>query len=483
MLALRVGLNIFDLPGAGSDENLENFNRASLGLEQLEEYEKIDYLQLLRFSQDSSAVSKPKGFFDTSFQDSFPPDIILYIVAHNKGFEENDKLYLTSLLKKYKEKVIFALNLFPDTADSKYADDCQKLILNHCRLVCGNSFVPYIQEISCKSSAGLSNLFLRMKYLLGEENKRIFRYILDYPKDTVEQKFLSFVKGEFIKLCSYAPSQKPERLNPTGGEGYLFSTELKYLTISASNYLSAFSNINENIFLQSYLEVIDKKINLLSQKFTEAHFEDVYKSRSVPIYEKVPVYKEIYVDEVDYDSPIYEERTVYEEPDNIFEGAANWLNTSKWENKKTMKVKVGYESKSVKKKILKKYKKKISDYEYEDYKADVIKKGETFKHFGYAGIAIVLSAIYIRLVPVEGQDIVDVNILSDMFDQYYGKALESCRKLSIRENSSVSEIHDTLHNSIDYIFGDEVDASIKAMTASIFDHTYQPADRQSKGEA
>lgn len=468
LFSFRLGLNIFDLPGAASDDVLENFNRSSLGIEQLPESEQVDYLSFIEASQDCHTVSKPKRIDSNSFKQQFKPDIILYMVAHNQGFYESDQVYLSDLLKKYKSQVIFALNIFPDVSNSKSSDDCKQLILNCCQQACGDSFSPYIQEINCLTGKGLSSLFLKMKFISNQESQKIFSHILDISREDAQKVFVSFVKHELVKLLAYAPSQKPTRLNPSK-EGYLFSNELKYLAITALDYIGLFSTVlKTDRSLQNFLEILDEKINLLAHTFTNEHFEDLYDSRRIPIYEKVPVYKDVYVTETDYDSPIYEEKVVYEDPDDALEGIGNLWNTSKWERKRVIKTIAGYGTKSVKKTIIKKYKKEECGCDYEYVKTGVKKVGESFKNFGSSGIALVLASIYVRLIAIERENVDEFKLLSDIFDQAFDVVLETFKKIGFGDDLSVNEIKKFIDDNIDYFFDDDINRELSFLSSSEF---------------
>ncbi|MDZ8082491.1 MAG: GTPase [Nostoc sp. DcaGUA01] len=121
--ALTSNLRYFDLPGAGSDEDFENINRAALLIEQLQDPDitLINKFKLLDFSQYLNEGVKEETITVEQWQSDanqkyVSPDIILYVVAPHMLFIRGDKLYLRALLKSLKErsssnKVIFALNI------------------------------------------------------------------------------------------------------------------------------------------------------------------------------------------------------------------------------------------------------------------------------------------------------------------------------------------------------------------------------------
>lgn len=122
--ALTSNLRYFDLPGAGSDEDFENINRAALLIEQLkdpdEDIKVISEFKILDFSQYLNEGVKEETITVKQWQSDenqkyVSPDIILYVVAPHTQFVRDDGRYLKALLKSLKKrssnKVIFALNI------------------------------------------------------------------------------------------------------------------------------------------------------------------------------------------------------------------------------------------------------------------------------------------------------------------------------------------------------------------------------------
>ena len=122
---LTSNLRYFDLPGAGSNENYENINRAALLIEQLEDDDE-DIIPVTEFSIFDFSNHSNKGAVEREItveewesnknQKDFSPDIILYVIAPHMQFLRPDRSYLRALLKSLKEhrsnnKVIFALNI------------------------------------------------------------------------------------------------------------------------------------------------------------------------------------------------------------------------------------------------------------------------------------------------------------------------------------------------------------------------------------
>ncbi len=124
--SMASNLRYFDLPGAGSDENFENINRAALLLSQIEEkYGNMTPINefIVRDFSKYPATKKPEDekvtvlqWQSSNNQELVAADIILYVVAPHNQFIRADRDYLGDLLTSQKErfntnKVIFALNI------------------------------------------------------------------------------------------------------------------------------------------------------------------------------------------------------------------------------------------------------------------------------------------------------------------------------------------------------------------------------------
>lgn len=122
-------LRYYDLPGAGSNENYENINRAALLIKQLppdededERIPPINEFALRDFSKYHITKKYEEEIIEVATWQSeenqkwVESDIILYIIAPHEGFSRDDRKYLRGLMKSLKKrgktnKVIFALNI------------------------------------------------------------------------------------------------------------------------------------------------------------------------------------------------------------------------------------------------------------------------------------------------------------------------------------------------------------------------------------
>jgi hypothetical protein len=124
-------LRYFDLPGAGSNQEFENVNRAILCMDPLQPRRKqqrkgmnpeisefrihdyTNYAKTNKFTEKTVLVSEWQS---TESQLKYGADIILYVIAPHEGIGRDDEDYLEDLLLAQKEKrnasnIIFALNL------------------------------------------------------------------------------------------------------------------------------------------------------------------------------------------------------------------------------------------------------------------------------------------------------------------------------------------------------------------------------------
>ncbi|PSF34927.1 hypothetical protein C7H19_18135 [Aphanothece hegewaldii CCALA 016] len=122
---LASNLRYLDLPGAGSNEEFENINRAALFIEQItdedEETDPVKQFKIMNFSEYETRgvqeeVITVEAWQSQDNQKFCAADIILYVVAPHMMFIHNDKRYLRALLKSQtqrnqNEKIIFALNI------------------------------------------------------------------------------------------------------------------------------------------------------------------------------------------------------------------------------------------------------------------------------------------------------------------------------------------------------------------------------------
>jgi hypothetical protein len=173
---LASNLRYFDLPGAGSNEQFENINRASLVIEQItDEDEKISpvsQFKILDFSEyETKGVQEEIVGVDkwqsSDNQKFVGADVILYVVAPHMQFTRDDRKYLTALLKSQTQrhqsrKIIFALNIHRTPNGQlkptpQNLADARKIITEIYQKFYPNA-IPYIVEIDSLKGTGISQI-------------------------------------------------------------------------------------------------------------------------------------------------------------------------------------------------------------------------------------------------------------------------------------------------------------------------------------
>ncbi|RKZ52571.1 MAG: hypothetical protein DRR16_24220 [Candidatus Parabeggiatoa sp. nov. 3] len=249
-VALKSNLRYYDLPGIGSDENLENINRAALCIPQIDDHSMgvvpIEEITILDFSNPPHV--KPilvKDHNPTLAHWQAPanqlyvgPDIILYVVAPHGQFIREDRSYLSALLKAQQlhsqnNKVIFALNLYhhPDGTLKPTPQEIED-VQRHLTQIYQRFYntIPPIVEIDALRGTGLHQmtelmcqilpaekigniqqvLKAELKQIAYQERSRRYRQLLiqiasrlaTYPVDTSIGKGL--LREAYAAICDYS---------------------------------------------------------------------------------------------------------------------------------------------------------------------------------------------------------------------------------------------------------------------------------------
>ncbi|MEM1171837.1 MAG: caspase family protein [Cyanobacteria bacterium P01_H01_bin.35] len=182
---LASNLAYYDEPGACDDVSLENLNRASLLMPQIEDQfneppiiplSDSDELEILDFTHCKTKTDRPEKKFipltdwqSEKIQKDVEPDVIIYVLAPHGKFLQPDRKYLGELLqawKKHKKNrciVITALNIFrkengtivPTEQEITYA---RTEIAKIYRIVYKDSSIPPIVDINSKTGEGIQTL-------------------------------------------------------------------------------------------------------------------------------------------------------------------------------------------------------------------------------------------------------------------------------------------------------------------------------------
>jgi len=216
LVEFPIGLKYFDLPGVCSDDRLENYNRAALGIEQIDDFDIIDTLSLAKYTENQSALRQK--FSVSHFQETqLNPDLIFYLIAPDKQFLSIDSAYLRNLLKKHHHKIIYIFNIFADketgnvfaATEQNITDVTAKIQKVH-NSVLGSENPPIIAPINCWTGEGISELVSYSHQMLGNEKGKIFEELIQYQQQKTPDEYLYQTKRELVRLFAYAACQKPE---------------------------------------------------------------------------------------------------------------------------------------------------------------------------------------------------------------------------------------------------------------------------------
>lgn len=203
---LKSNLRYFDLPGAGSNEEYENINRAALGMAQIsdddEDIAPVNQFDILRYSEGTNKPQKQEmkveDWKSIHNQQQYSPDVILYVVAPHMQFIRDDKRYLKALLKSLKKhsdrnKVIFALNIHytkegTKKPTSQNIEDVRRIITEIYQQFYSDE-TPLIAEIESLKGTGISQVAEFICNILPE-NK------IGHMQEALRSEFKDFGKKE-----------------------------------------------------------------------------------------------------------------------------------------------------------------------------------------------------------------------------------------------------------------------------------------------
>jgi predicted GTPase len=424
VLELPIGLKSFDVPGVCSDDQLENYNRAALGIKQLADLNHVENLTIAKYNRDSSSIKC--DYRAIEFCEILKPDLIFYLIAPDKQFLRSDREYLTHLLKHY-HQVIYVFNMFADEqgkqnfATRQNIDDAMKKMTEVHKSVLGENKEPKILQINCRTGEGIDNLFMESREMLGFENEKgkIFQVLIDYQSIKTPDTYADQVKQEILRLCAYAACKKPIQ-NDTPN---LWEV-CEQLWIFLTDILEKPQPMPKPI-KKAVKELVKKVID----ECVEKHYEDEIKEVTKPIYKRVPVLSTFYDYEYDYDQPIYEVRRSYHEP-GFLKGIDNLLSHGRWETEYTYREIIGYEQRLVRRQEWNgEYRDEYDrDEKVREKTGKKILKGETYHYFKEK--AIILILVFAHLVA------------STKIFQYKNKdeVLAESSKLSVNIKDKVSKL-------------------------------------------
>lgn len=385
-LELKIGLKSFDLPGVCSDDRLENYNRAALGIKQLADLAPVDNLTIAKYSIYNGLL-KRHHCKAIEFCRRLKLDLIFYLLAPDKQFLSDDRKYLTNLLRHY-HQVIYVLNMFADeqgeqnffATPQNIADATKKITKIH-KSILGENKKPKILQVNCRTGEGIDELFMESHKILGSNKGKIFQVLIDYQSTKTPDAYATQIKQEILKLCAYAACQKVTQNN----DSQSLSEACKQLWEFLTDILDEPQQMPKPVE-----KAVKKLVNQINNECIEKHYEDEFKKVSKPIYKLVPDIQTVSDEVDDYSRPIYKTRTSYCEP-GFFEGISNLFRYDRWKTEYTYTEIVGYKKKTVTKQEYNGVKNEYSGTEEVIEKTGKkILKGETYHYFKEKAIILIL---------------------------------------------------------------------------------------------
>lgn len=222
---LASNLCYFDLPGAGSDENFENINRAVLLMHQIEnkyddllikEFQIIDYSNVVEAKRELIQV---KEWQSESKQKEVQPDIILYVIAPHMQFIRSDRDYLAELFESQSKlktnKVIFALNIFRNkkTGEVKHTpqniEDVKSTIIKYFKKIYQTEENPPIFDFNAEIGSGINEITNYICQILPKEKLGNIQQVLrgDLKEFAQQERTIRYEKT-LIRIASRIASYK-----------------------------------------------------------------------------------------------------------------------------------------------------------------------------------------------------------------------------------------------------------------------------------
>lgn len=291
-------LVLVDLPGIASEDKLENYNRGSLGINQVEDFPQVEQVTLANYSKDFP-VQKETYNLSQSNQPilSNSDDLVLYIVAPHTLFLRDESRYHRDLLSRH-QRVIYILNMFVDkdsqtcySTPENISDAINRITENH-QAVLGEHNQPTIVKMNCFSVEGLDKLLAKCVEKLGETKGLFLKEAISYQIAKTPKVYLGKIKGEILKSLAYIACQKPD-----SGKNVLVE--------AAQNLWHLLLGLETQYQPSFPQELIQSQSAIVISQCTIRHYEDVVKEITEPIYKPEPVYRTEYYEVVDPNSPIY----------------------------------------------------------------------------------------------------------------------------------------------------------------------------------
>lgn len=397
LIKFAIGLNYFDLPGVCSNDRLENYNRAALGLQQVEDFPIVDSLTLVQYLENQS--SEKESFSVNDFSQQFKPDIIFYLIAADKQFLRHDCIYLQDLLKQHSQ-IIYVLNTFSNkraiesqSATSENITDVVSKINKVHISAFGETCQPEIVKINCWTGEGIAELMTSAKQMLEADKQKVFDELINYQNEKAPVEFSNQVKREILRFAAHVACQKP------------IDTDDKCL-YDACNNLWEFitTSLGKSKEISSCIQdLINAQIRAVNNKCVINHYEKIKQNKSKQFYKSVPIYKTISEQVTDYNNPIKEKRKVWVETSNVLKGMTNLVTHGTYGKRKKVYEVVGYHTKTVTRQVIDRYKEEYSHTEYWEEETGEVKLVSTsYYYFGYSAVSLLLTLAHLIVSDIIG---------------------------------------------------------------------------------
>ncbi|MBW4604202.1 MAG: 50S ribosome-binding GTPase [Calothrix sp. FI2-JRJ7] len=444
LLKFSIGLNYFDLPGVCSDDRLENYNRAALSLQQVEDFPPVDSLTLVKYLENKS--SDKVNFSVNDFSQKLKPDIIFYLIAADKQFLRDDCIYLQDLLKHH-SKIIYVLNTFSNkqaiesqSATSQNITDIIGKINKIHISAFGETSQPEIVKTNCWTGEGITELMTSTKQILEPNNAKIFDELINYQNEKAPVEFSYQVKREILRLVAHVACQKP--INDSDNFLYDACNKLREFIATVLCKSKKISSCVQ--------DVINAQVNTVFQKCIINHYEKVKQKKSKQIYKSVPIFKTISEKVTDYNNPIKEKREVWVDTSNVLKGMKNLVKYGTYGKKKKVYEVVGYHTKSVTRQVIDRYKEEYSHTEYwEEETGEVKLVGTSYYYFGYSAVSLLLTLAHVMTFNI----IDDIEKFQNHYESLYRTISSQVKKLpSFPTEPQEEEILRILETDVDKLF-------------------------------
>lgn len=397
LLKFPIGLNYFDLPGVCSDDRLENYNRAALGLQQVENFPLVDNLTLVEYIKNQSNYSE--NFSANVFIKQIKPNIIFYLIAADKQFLRDDYIYLQDLLKCH-SNIIYVLNAFSNkqeidsqSATSENITDILSKINKVYISVFGEASQPEIVKINCWTGEGIAELMTSARQMLEVDKAKLFDELINYQNEKAPIEFSNQLKREILRFIAHVACQKPTDASD------------KFLYDACSNLCEFIAtSLGKSVEISTCVQkLVNSTVSTVLNQCIIKHTEKVKQKKSKQIYKSVPIFKTISEQVTDYNNPIKEKRKVWVETSNVFKGMTNLVTHGKYGKKKKVYEVVGYHTKTVTRQVIDRYKEEYSHTEYwEEETGEVKLVGTSYYYFGYSAVSLLLTLAHLMTFDIIG---------------------------------------------------------------------------------